>query len=156
MGVNGQQQEARFSFEAFRFVQHKNRTLSTFYLHCSTRLCERSVCTSLQQVSHCSCADVVATFQPICKVVVMHQLTNNWMPRNCSRALDCMVRCGYWHFKHLSKHCEIWGTMSRAVHRPFGGQVLKQKKEHTKHFFSRNHGHRLIEQLWLWLFYYIK
>ncbi|XP_071023464.1 zona pellucida-like domain-containing protein 1 [Oncorhynchus clarkii lewisi] len=54
MGVNGQQQEARFSFEAFRFVQHKNRTLSTFYLHCSTRLCERSVCTSLQQ----NCTDI--------------------------------------------------------------------------------------------------
>ncbi|XP_023824493.1 zona pellucida-like domain-containing protein 1 [Salvelinus sp. IW2-2015] len=57
MGVNGQQQEARFSFEAFRFVQHKNRTLSTFYLHCSTRLCERSVCTSLQQ----NCTDIISS-----------------------------------------------------------------------------------------------
>ncbi|XP_078142545.1 zona pellucida-like domain-containing protein 1 [Centroberyx gerrardi] len=49
MGVNGLQQEARFSFEAFRFVQHKNRTLSTFYLHCATRLCERSFCSGLIQ-----------------------------------------------------------------------------------------------------------
>ncbi|CAB1316603.1 unnamed protein product [Coregonus sp. 'balchen'] len=57
MGVNGQQQEARFSFEAFRFVQHKNRTLSTFYLHCSTRLCERSVCTSLHQ----NCTDIISS-----------------------------------------------------------------------------------------------
>uniref|UniRef100_A0A667Z6H1 Si:ch73-261i21.5 n=1 Tax=Myripristis murdjan TaxID=586833 RepID=A0A667Z6H1_9TELE len=51
IGVNGQQQEARFSFEAFRFVQEENRTLSTFYLHCATRLCERSFCSSLSQVS---------------------------------------------------------------------------------------------------------
>ncbi|XP_055797621.1 zona pellucida-like domain-containing protein 1 [Salvelinus fontinalis] len=57
IGINGQQQEARFSFEAFRFVQHKNRTLSTFYLHCSTRLCERSVCTSLQQ----NCTDIISS-----------------------------------------------------------------------------------------------
>ncbi|XP_071399393.1 zona pellucida-like domain-containing protein 1 [Centroberyx affinis] len=49
IGVNGLQQEARFSFEAFRFVQHKNRTLSTFYLHCATRLCERSFCSGLIQ-----------------------------------------------------------------------------------------------------------
>ncbi|XP_067112959.1 zona pellucida-like domain-containing protein 1 isoform X2 [Osmerus mordax] len=49
IGVNGQQQVARFSFEAFRFVQHQNRTLSTFYLHCIARLCETSLCSSLQQ-----------------------------------------------------------------------------------------------------------
>ncbi|KAG7471326.1 hypothetical protein MATL_G00123410 [Megalops atlanticus] len=48
MGMNGQAQSARFSFEAFRFVQHKNMTVSTFYLHCATRLCDRSVCSSLQ------------------------------------------------------------------------------------------------------------
>uniref|UniRef100_A0A8C1GHJ3 Si:ch73-261i21.5 n=1 Tax=Cyprinus carpio TaxID=7962 RepID=A0A8C1GHJ3_CYPCA len=41
MGVNGEQQLARFSFETFRFVEHRNRTVSTFYLHCTTRLCER-------------------------------------------------------------------------------------------------------------------
>ncbi|KAM4619770.1 zona pellucida-like domain-containing protein 1 [Polymixia lowei] len=49
IGVNGLQQEARFSFETFRFVQQKNRTLSAFYLHCTTRLCERSTCSSLIQ-----------------------------------------------------------------------------------------------------------
>ncbi|XP_061072541.1 zona pellucida-like domain-containing protein 1 [Conger conger] len=48
MGTNGGAQFARFSFEAFRFVQHKNVTVSTFYLHCATRLCDRSVCNSLQ------------------------------------------------------------------------------------------------------------
>ncbi|XP_051542258.1 zona pellucida-like domain-containing protein 1 [Myxocyprinus asiaticus] len=49
MGVNGEQQVARFSFEAFRFVEHKNRTVSTFYIHCATRLCETTFCRSLRQ-----------------------------------------------------------------------------------------------------------
>ena len=51
MGINGGAQFSRFSFEAFRFVQHKNVTISTFYLHCATRLCDRSVCVSLQPVN---------------------------------------------------------------------------------------------------------
>ncbi|XP_056096227.1 zona pellucida-like domain-containing protein 1 [Rhinichthys klamathensis goyatoka] len=49
MGVNGEQQVARFSFETFRFIEHRNRTVSTFYLHCTTRLCESSFCRSLRQ-----------------------------------------------------------------------------------------------------------
>uniref|UniRef100_A0A8C2FSW5 Si:ch73-261i21.5 n=1 Tax=Cyprinus carpio TaxID=7962 RepID=A0A8C2FSW5_CYPCA len=49
MGVNGVQQVARFSFETFRFVEHRNRTVSTFYLHCATRLCESSFCRSLRK-----------------------------------------------------------------------------------------------------------
>ncbi|XP_055051455.2 zona pellucida-like domain-containing protein 1 [Misgurnus anguillicaudatus] len=44
---NGIAQEAQFSFEAFRFVEHKNLSVSTFYLHCITRLCENSTCASL-------------------------------------------------------------------------------------------------------------
>ncbi|CAL8364415.1 unnamed protein product [Lota lota] len=50
IAINGMDQTARFSFEAFRFVQQK--TSSTFYLHCSTRLCERSSCPTL--VENCS------------------------------------------------------------------------------------------------------
>ncbi|XP_062391915.1 zona pellucida-like domain-containing protein 1 [Sardina pilchardus] len=49
IGQNGDTQEAQFSFEAFRFVEHKNKTVSTFYLHCETRLCEKTYCSSLQQ-----------------------------------------------------------------------------------------------------------
>ncbi|KPP75732.1 hypothetical protein Z043_105002 [Scleropages formosus] len=45
--ANGGKQEARFSFEAFRFVEHKNMTVSVFYLHCATRLCEKAICPSL-------------------------------------------------------------------------------------------------------------
>ncbi|XP_017346490.1 zona pellucida-like domain-containing protein 1 [Ictalurus punctatus] len=49
--LNGVSQEARFSFEAFQFVEHQNKTIfstfSTFYLHCVTRLCENSTCPSM-------------------------------------------------------------------------------------------------------------
>ncbi|GAA6225720.1 zona pellucida-like domain-containing protein 1 [Lates japonicus] len=45
--LNGAAQNAHFSFEAFRFVEHKNLTVSTFYLHCVTRLCEVSTCSTL-------------------------------------------------------------------------------------------------------------
>ncbi|XP_029700009.1 zona pellucida-like domain-containing protein 1 [Takifugu rubripes] len=45
---NGEAQSANFSFEAFRFVEHKNQPISTFYLHCITRLCEVSSCASLK------------------------------------------------------------------------------------------------------------
>ncbi|KAM9359549.1 zona pellucida-like domain-containing protein 1 [Symphorus nematophorus] len=42
--LNGESQEAQFYFETFRFVEHKNQIISTFYLHCVTRLCEVSSC----------------------------------------------------------------------------------------------------------------
>ncbi|XP_063062376.1 zona pellucida-like domain-containing protein 1 [Engraulis encrasicolus] len=48
--VNGMTQKAQFSFEAFRFTEHKNRTISTFYLHCLTRLCENATCASMMPV----------------------------------------------------------------------------------------------------------
>uniref|UniRef100_A0A3B5ADK4 Si:ch211-103f14.3 n=1 Tax=Stegastes partitus TaxID=144197 RepID=A0A3B5ADK4_9TELE len=44
MHENGDSQYARFSFPAFRFVEQKNQTVSTYYLHCITRLCEVSTC----------------------------------------------------------------------------------------------------------------
>ncbi|XP_042342905.1 zona pellucida-like domain-containing protein 1 [Plectropomus leopardus] len=48
LDLNGESQEAHFSFEAFRFVEHKNLVVSTFYLHCVARLCEVSLCSSLK------------------------------------------------------------------------------------------------------------
>uniref|UniRef100_A0A3Q4I696 Si:dkey-4p15.5 n=1 Tax=Neolamprologus brichardi TaxID=32507 RepID=A0A3Q4I696_NEOBR len=48
---NGVSHTANFNFEAFRFVEHKNRTVSAFYLHCATRLCEASTCSTLLPVS---------------------------------------------------------------------------------------------------------
>ncbi|XP_072301688.1 zona pellucida-like domain-containing protein 1 [Eucyclogobius newberryi] len=49
MGTNGEQQVARFSFEAFRFLKDHNLTISTYYVHCATRLCVDSICPSLVQ-----------------------------------------------------------------------------------------------------------
>ncbi|XP_041858099.1 zona pellucida-like domain-containing protein 1 [Melanotaenia boesemani] len=43
---NGNSQTARFAFPAFRFVEQQNQTVSTYYLHCITRLCEISTCSS--------------------------------------------------------------------------------------------------------------
>uniref|UniRef100_UPI00398F3377 zona pellucida-like domain-containing protein 1 n=1 Tax=Pristiophorus japonicus TaxID=55135 RepID=UPI00398F3377 len=46
---NGQDQFARFYFEAFRFTEHRNLTVSTFYLHCITRLCAQAACADFNQ-----------------------------------------------------------------------------------------------------------
>uniref|UniRef100_A0A3B4AAJ6 ZP domain-containing protein n=1 Tax=Periophthalmus magnuspinnatus TaxID=409849 RepID=A0A3B4AAJ6_9GOBI len=46
---NGESQTARFVFEAFRFVEHKNLKVSRFYLHCITRLCNVSMCASIRK-----------------------------------------------------------------------------------------------------------
>ncbi|KAM6969965.1 zona pellucida-like domain-containing protein 1 [Aplochiton taeniatus] len=45
---NGVSQRARFTFSAFRFLEQQNQTVSTYYLHCITRLCEKSTCASFQ------------------------------------------------------------------------------------------------------------
>uniref|UniRef100_A0A3P8SDS2 Si:dkey-4p15.5 n=1 Tax=Amphiprion percula TaxID=161767 RepID=A0A3P8SDS2_AMPPE len=45
--MNGKGQKAYFSFEAFRFVEHKNLTISTFYVHCAVRLCKDEDCENL-------------------------------------------------------------------------------------------------------------
>ncbi|CAL9686033.1 unnamed protein product [Knipowitschia caucasica] len=52
MGSNGEKQVAQFSFEAFRFMKDTNRTISTYYVHCATRLCVDSICPAL--VQNCS------------------------------------------------------------------------------------------------------
>ncbi|KAL7848652.1 hypothetical protein SRHO_G00202750 [Serrasalmus rhombeus] len=48
---NGDTQRARFSFPAFRFTEQQNQTVSTYYLHCITRLCERATCSQFKQCS---------------------------------------------------------------------------------------------------------
>ncbi|XP_035480702.2 zona pellucida-like domain-containing protein 1 [Scophthalmus maximus] len=49
IALNGQQQEARFSFETFRFIETMDAIVSTYYLHCATRLCLNSFCSSVLQ-----------------------------------------------------------------------------------------------------------
>ncbi|XP_070832625.1 zona pellucida-like domain-containing protein 1 [Chaetodon trifascialis] len=46
---NGDSQSARFRFPAFRFIEQQNETVSTYFLHCITRLCEKSTCSTFKQ-----------------------------------------------------------------------------------------------------------
>lgn len=46
---NGDTQSARFSFPAFRFTEQQNQTVSTYFLHCITRLCDISSCSTFKQ-----------------------------------------------------------------------------------------------------------
>ncbi|MBN3310329.1 ZPLD1 protein, partial [Amia calva] len=48
---NGVGQKSQFFFEAFRFVQHRDKPISTLYLHCITRLCQPQDCQNLLAVS---------------------------------------------------------------------------------------------------------
>ncbi|XP_061538344.1 zona pellucida-like domain-containing protein 1 [Phycodurus eques] len=45
--TNGHYKFARFAFEAFRFVQHREQAKSSIYLHCILRLCEPTKCQEL-------------------------------------------------------------------------------------------------------------
>lgn len=49
---NGDSQSARFHFPAFRFIEQQNKTVSTYYLHCITRLCEKSTCGTFKQCNN--------------------------------------------------------------------------------------------------------
>ncbi|XP_062313629.1 zona pellucida-like domain-containing protein 1 [Osmerus eperlanus] len=46
---NGESNLARFSFQAFRFVEQQNQTVSTYFLHCITRLCDKNSCSLFKQ-----------------------------------------------------------------------------------------------------------
>ncbi|XP_063744022.1 zona pellucida-like domain-containing protein 1 [Eleginops maclovinus] len=52
MMENGESQSARFRFPAFRFIEQQNETVSTYYLHCITRLCEKSTCSTFLQCNN--------------------------------------------------------------------------------------------------------
>ncbi|XP_053313374.1 zona pellucida-like domain-containing protein 1 [Spea bombifrons] len=47
---NGENQYARFSFSAFRFLEQYGQPVSTFYLHCITRLCLTTTCSNFKPV----------------------------------------------------------------------------------------------------------
>lgn len=50
--TNGVSKNARFNFEAFRFVEHRDQEKSSIYLHCILRLCEPTKCQEL--INACS------------------------------------------------------------------------------------------------------
>ncbi|CAB1349030.1 unnamed protein product, partial [Coregonus sp. 'balchen'] len=45
---NGDSQKARFYFPVFRFIKQQNQTVSTYYLHCITRLCDCTTCSTFK------------------------------------------------------------------------------------------------------------
>ncbi|KAM9385729.1 LOW QUALITY PROTEIN: zona pellucida-like domain-containing protein 1 [Pholidichthys leucotaenia] len=45
---NGESHRSRFSIKAFRFLEQQADTVSTYYLHCITRLCEVSTCSNFK------------------------------------------------------------------------------------------------------------
>ncbi|XP_078512231.1 zona pellucida-like domain-containing protein 1 [Lissotriton helveticus] len=49
INLNGDAQNARFSFSAFRFTEHSGMPVSTYYLHCITRLCLTTACAGFKQ-----------------------------------------------------------------------------------------------------------
>ncbi|KAJ3592341.1 hypothetical protein NHX12_007468 [Muraenolepis orangiensis] len=61
MVINGEGQYARFHFPAFRFIEQQNETVSTYYLHCITRLCEISTCSTFMQCNTRRKRDTTAT-----------------------------------------------------------------------------------------------
>lgn len=63
MGENGESQRARFSFKAFRFIEQQNETVSTYYIHCITRLCERSTCSTFKQCNNRKRRDLSSVVQ---------------------------------------------------------------------------------------------
>uniref|UniRef100_A0A671S1S2 Zona pellucida-like domain-containing protein 1 n=1 Tax=Sinocyclocheilus anshuiensis TaxID=1608454 RepID=A0A671S1S2_9TELE len=58
---NGNSQKARFNFPAFRFIEQQNQTISTYYLHCITRLCETSTCAQFKQCNRRRRRDIQTT-----------------------------------------------------------------------------------------------
>lgn len=76
--LNGDSQTANFSFEAFRFLEHNNMPISTFYLHCVTRLCEVSSCSSLKPVGF---------YNPDYNHTHFHQFVPFWALMLCSDAM---------------------------------------------------------------------
>ncbi|XP_029434663.1 zona pellucida-like domain-containing protein 1 [Rhinatrema bivittatum] len=48
--LNGDKQSARFCFKSFRFLEHSGLPISTYFLHCVTRLCEKTSCVNFKPV----------------------------------------------------------------------------------------------------------
>ncbi|KAI4805977.1 hypothetical protein KUCAC02_010569 [Chaenocephalus aceratus] len=49
---------------AFRFIEQQNETVSTYYLHCIIRLCEKSACSSFLQCNHRRKRNALDTAEP--------------------------------------------------------------------------------------------
>uniref|UniRef100_A0A4W6FKW9 Si:dkey-4p15.5 n=1 Tax=Lates calcarifer TaxID=8187 RepID=A0A4W6FKW9_LATCA len=92
--LNGAAQNAHFSFEAFRFVEHKNLTVSTFYLHCVTRLCEVSTCSTLMPVSGENQSSNPTLISHTASIMLHHMQVNQSM-RNNSQNIILFALCSF-------------------------------------------------------------
>uniref|UniRef100_A0A3B4T9H7 Zona pellucida-like domain-containing protein 1 n=1 Tax=Seriola dumerili TaxID=41447 RepID=A0A3B4T9H7_SERDU len=72
---NGDSQQARFHFPAFRFIEQQNETISTYYLHCITRLCERSTCSTfkVRRPPHVFQTEISSSSQ-----ILVNSCVSNW------------------------------------------------------------------------------
>ncbi|XP_034057344.1 zona pellucida-like domain-containing protein 1 [Gymnodraco acuticeps] len=64
MMENGESQSSRFRFPAFRFIKQQNETVSTYYLHCIIRLCEKSACSTFLQCNNRRKRNTLDTAEP--------------------------------------------------------------------------------------------
>ncbi|XP_036450788.1 zona pellucida-like domain-containing protein 1 [Colossoma macropomum] len=71
---NGQSQRARFSFPAFRFMEQQNQTISRYYLHCITRLCETATCNNI--IRSCSAGRRKRDVEPTSSSLLVDGLTD--------------------------------------------------------------------------------
>ncbi|KAM9321216.1 zona pellucida-like domain-containing protein 1 [Gastrophryne carolinensis] len=104
--ANGVSQAARFYFSAFRFLEQYQQTISTFYLHCITRLCETSACSgfietcarrrrNVREVSSSSGTTTISAPATVTspgivtnsengKPCATKELTEEFLPENCA------------------------------------------------------------------------
>ncbi|XP_072313076.1 zona pellucida-like domain-containing protein 1 [Eucyclogobius newberryi] len=96
---NGDSQKARFSFKAFRFMEQQNETVSTYYLHCITRLCERSTCSTFKQCNNRKRRDMSSVVQdgisqPSLLTVAINTKSEEWKTKDHQPTQSAVVGLG--------------------------------------------------------------
>lgn len=105
MGVNGEEQAARFSFETFRFIQSMEETLSTYYVHCATRLCVHSFCPTLNQVRFTSLQIIDTNSFDNTQMFRVHwrKIRKTWLFNSLSPNESCYKRASL-HMRNDASH----------------------------------------------------
>ncbi|XP_064412948.1 zona pellucida-like domain-containing protein 1 [Latimeria chalumnae] len=91
--LNGDDQIARFSFEAFRFTEHKNLHVSTFYLHCITRLCDKSSCNNFKPCESLFKVTVKAQVHPNLLKLLLLKVTDSSQSRQPGGVAGSAMHC---------------------------------------------------------------
>lgn len=118
---NGLSTAARFNFEAFRFVQHRNLPRSSIYVHCILRLCEPSKCQELLSVSKNKQTNKQVLELSDGRLQEMkgdtHEIISSTPPphQKCVDQLSCFVFSGLRWQEEESAH-SLWRTERRFGH----------------------------------------